>query len=352
MDILVVDPLSGKGHTRFNKSIIDALGKKIILMSSLDMLISLNKLNVTYKKSIHLPNLNKKRFRRIISLFNHIYPIYIAKKYNKKIIFLSFDNISIFICLLLQLKIDICICHNNIDWIRSNILKRKIYYFIQKRSNIIYLNKLALNYVLSKLDNHNLIHYLRHPLSGFKINQGYQNTLLFNSFCEKNRIDNYSYYIFWPGGINSNNDIIHAIINNKRFIDFLIDKNVLFIGKFGKSFVNVHNTFNITKYIEDDVWQAILVNVDLAIIKYNYDFKFRSSSVVASFVSNNKRILTYPSFLTEDYKEYNNIYNFNTIHDLIKNIEFYLTKEISNTKYFSEDDFLLEKHNIKSLLND
>jgi hypothetical protein len=128
-----------------------------------------------------------------------------------------------------------------------------------------------------------------------------------------------SFIVFIPSSGSVDNNFVSQILQNKKFNEFLIDKNILFFIK-GKYTINKDlnkNIILIERRLTDFEYKCLFTISAVILLPYGNNFKYRTSGVLFECFSNNKPCLLskIKSMLYySKYFEYNPF--FETISDL------------------------------------
>ena len=153
--LLLVDPLSEKGHRNINKSLINILSKdyNLTFISEKNYLKSTSKFhNICFPEKIFGLKMSVLpfRFRQIAFILFSIFYYKNHKKYDF-ILFTSYETISFsFSTFFLRLKNIAIIEHNNLDQLLNSRIKEIFYRLIKKNITHIVLEQYIYNYIKQK----------------------------------------------------------------------------------------------------------------------------------------------------------------------------------------------------------
>lgn len=310
MKVSFVDPIGGMGHSKYNLGFIgkyvEAKGikslDKITFQSNdkMNMLVSTHHPDLNYR---NLPVVKRGLRGRFQSFINHLKPILYGKFNKEKIIFLSFDSLSLFIVSAFGFRPELIVCHNNLNRVHGNKLFEFIYTFATRNINVICLTKSGVDFSV-QLGVRSVI-YVPQPFNGFQYSiSEARREERYGDFKKNHNIPLSSRVLFWAASGNSDSSFLKHILYDPSFIKMLEDNDFYFIYK-GEDLPKLSQRMvSLSGYIEDDLWEGLMSHSQLSIIRYSPDFVYRASSICHSHLVNRKLAFISPSSLAEDYDVY------------------------------------------------
>lgn len=333
MKVLLIDHLSPRGHLKYAQFWVDTLNK---LGIDYDIVAKKNFLDnlENIRKKIEIPdeiyvNIENKniliRELALLKVLKYIKKNIDLTKY-EKIVFLSFENISLFLTPIFHKSNIYLILHNNLRRINERITYYIIKY-LSKKNTLICLDyfikaKLKLLNIKTKL--------VVHPI--FKIK-------------EEKKYEKKEIVIFSPSIESVDEELLKKIFEDTKIKDILKHKNIKLILRSKKMKFHSEYLDIVNEYLEKESYNRYLQKADIVFLPYKKDFNLRISGVLLeSFYL--KKSLIIPKYNDLKYflqfKE-EGIVGFNDTDDLIvifKNIEILL----KNNKYQQ----ILSKYSIRN----
>lgn len=320
MKVLLVDPISPKGHIPFNKAFIETLlsiKASVCLLCSEDMsqVASVAKgkdIKIAFARTV-----NKGLWGRIVCLYNHLLAVNLKKKEGfNKVFFLSYDTLSLLVLGLFLNRDFVFISHNNISWAYSkNYLKRIFFKLSTRKHNVLFLTQDAMKKAVSLGVTNS--YYFPHFL--FKFDK--KKDALSESHDDKKKI------ILWPGGSGSDKKFLSLLVNSKKLDSLLKRFNAVLVVKGASSFIGNSNIIMIKKYLTDVEFVKLFDQADILIMKYRSDYVGRASSLMSWIVSNQLNALIGNDFLIQDYLPFfSEDPTYDSFESLLEKLEFFLSQ--------------------------
>lgn len=269
MKILLIDQLAVQQHIKYIQvwiKLLEELNFEFDIITKKNILDNLkiknkNKLNLdNYSRSINSSNF----FIRKIKLFRLL--INISRKINFKeydyIIFLSFDNITMFLSFWLKGAKFLLILHNNLRNIDNYIIKF-LFNKLGKRNTLITLDDYIDDGLKKrKIDSKRILHPLleiKGKVTGLKLDD--------------------EIIIFSPSITSIDEKLIKNIIENKVIQEILVKKNIKLILRTKLKSPKLKNIILLNdSYLKD--YDKIFLKAKIIFLPYSKDFKLRISGVL------------------------------------------------------------------------
>lgn len=269
MKILLIDQLAVQQHIKYIQvwiKLLEELNFEFDIITKKNILDNLkiknkNKLNLdNYSRSINSSNF----FIRKIKLFRLL--INISRKINFKeydyIIFLSFDNITMFLSFWLKGTKFLLILHNNLRHIDNCIIKF-LFNKLGKRNTLITLDDYIYDGLKKrKIDSKRILHPLleiKDEVTRLKLND--------------------EIIIFSPSITSIDEKLIKNIIENKVIQEILVKKNIKLILRTKLKSPKLKNIILLNdSYLKD--YDKIFLKAKIIFLPYSKDFKLRISGVL------------------------------------------------------------------------
>lgn len=343
MKVLYVDLICPIGHVFYNNIQISLLKKKY----KVDYIFQegyANKLDIpTEGKVYEFPKFVSKsnvlidalRYRFYMEAFLR-FVCKIAKKGYFDVIFISsFETFSFCLHIPYECSV-IAICHNNIDYIQKNIVKRFLLRRASKKINFVVLNK-TLNIYFNSI--------------------GIKNFLIPHGTIVENQASVSSPFLFMP--VNDSVDIktLNFLLSDD-FLSFLSMLNLkLYIKQKYLNKINKINKINncivpLPNYLDLKTYNKFLDTAMAVILPYDMErYKFRSSGLFYEAIGKNKVIIVpnTPNFECDKCNGDKGIFLYTTPEDIIN-----ITNEIVTIGNNHSYDRLLKKMDfdiVKNILN-
>ena len=280
--ILLIDQLSPEGHVNYDKFWIKSLtnlkveytfvGKK----SFLDKLCIPNNVNKLEIPERYYKNIGHKhiiiREYALFKILNYVKRA-LNLKYYDKIIFLSFENFSLFFSFNFHKNNIYAILHNNLRQVNNSKVLKVLRYLSKK------INLISLDYYIQKgLDSIGInTKVIIHPL--VKISES------INS--EKNN----KVVLFSPSISSTDQTFINDVINNKEILKILEEKEIEIIFRSKSINYNSNNIKVISSYLNENEYRKLLKEADYLLLPYEKNFNYRISGVLLEGISLNKKMI-------------------------------------------------------------
>ncbi|NOI24013.1 hypothetical protein [Vibrio mediterranei] len=310
MKVNFVDPVGGMGHAKYNIGFITNYIEANNIKCQTDFIFQSNEeMNSAISDSYgefeyRTLSKTKKGFNgRVQSMLNHIKPFFYAKIRGEKVVFLSFDTLSLFILFFLGFRPNLAVCHNNLNKIHGSKLLEYIYIIATRYVHVVYLTRSGIDYAsqLGLVNNS----YIPLPFRGFEYTvDEVKRCEKYIDFKRNHNIPQSSRIVFWAASGNSDNEFLQEILIDVNFNKQLDVNNCYFVYK-GEELNTIScRTISLTGYVEDELWEGLMSHSQLSIVRYSTDFIHRASSICHSHVVNNKLAYISPLSLAKDYDFY------------------------------------------------
>lgn len=282
--ILLIDQLSPEGHINYDKFWIKSLanlkveytfvGKKSFL-DRLGIPNNIKKLEIpeSYYKNIGHKNIIIREYV-LFKILNYVKRT-LNLKYYDKIIFLSFENFSLFFSFNFHRNNVYAILHNNLRRV-NNSKVLKVLKYLSKKINFISLDY----YIQKRLDSIGInTKVIIHPL--VKISESIN-----SKENNKNKI-----VLFSPSISSTDQTFINDVINNKEILKTLEEKGIEIIFRSKSINYNSNNIKVISNYLNEDEYRKLLKEADYLLLPYEKNFNYRISGVLLEGISLNKKMI-------------------------------------------------------------
>lgn len=348
MKVLLIDQLSPEGHINYDNFWIEALEKLDInyefvgnenFIQNLDLKQEKIKLSISnkYYKKISHKNIIVRECALLILL------LYIRKKIKfkeyTKVIFLSFENISIFLMFFYHKKNNLFILHDNLRRIKNPIIYRILKYLSQKVQLISLDDFIKSNLERIKIKSKKIVH----PCINIKY-KGIE------------EIYDEEIKIFSPSISSVNNKLIEEIILDNEMKLLLASKKIKLILRSNAIKSMSENIMILNNYLSTEEYRKLLNESDIILLPYSDDFNNRISGVLLEAISLEKSIILSKNNDLKYYLSFNekNIVGFSNINEL-KQILLKIEKLLGKNEYkYLKKRYSLEKmkEDILEVLND
>ncbi|WP_339066526.1 hypothetical protein [Fusobacterium animalis] len=345
--ILLIDQLGPEGHINYDKFWIKALanlkieytfvGKKNFL-DKLGIPDNIKKLEIpeNYCKNTEHKNIIIREYA-LFKILNYVKRA-LNLKYYDKIIFLSFENFSLFFSFNFHKNNVYAILHNNLRRVNNSKVLKVLKYLSKK------INLISLDYYIQKGLNSIGINtkVIIHPL--VKISESID--------PEKND----KIVLFSPSISSTDKTFINDVINDKGILKILEEKNIEIIFRSKNTNYNSNNIKVISEYLSENKYRKLLKESDYLLLPYEKNFNYRISGVLLEGISLNKKMIIpkyndlkyFLSFNKESILGFFDLNDFKSLLEkLDKNINMVNYEEIK--KIYSDEN--MEK-DIINILND
>lgn len=280
--ILLIDQLSPEGHINYDKFWINALenlkmnytfaGKKSFL-KKLEIPHNIFKLEIPeiYYKNIGHKNIIIREYA-LLKILSYVKRKLSLKDYDE-IVFLSFENFSLFFSFNFHKKNVYGILHNNLRRI-GNFGVLKILKYLSKKINLISLDY----YIQNGLENIEIsTKVIIHPLVEIseKITSKESNRLI----------------LFSPSISSTDETFISNVINDSKILKILEERNIEIIFRSRNINCNSNNIKVISKYLSEKEYRKLLKRADYLLLPYEKSFNYRISGVLLEGISLNKKMI-------------------------------------------------------------
>lgn len=292
MKVLLIDYLSPNGHLKYDKFWIKALEDLGIKYDFIGKASFIEKLNINNKISIsdkYYKNIfHRNIFIREISLIKLLFKInkIIKKEEYEKIIFLSFENISMFFAYFFHKKNTLLILHNNLKYFHKKFICYIIKY-LSKKTKLVSLD-FNINNNLNKKNIENIL--IIHPQEDTQqqFNKKQNNILIFSP------------------SINSlSKKILDEILQDKKLHTILEKKDIKLILRSKDLKTSVKNIIILNNYLPKEEYINLLKKASVIFLPYDENFNNRISGVLLEAISLNK------SLIIPEYNDLKNFLKFN-----------------------------------------
>jgi|GEM_PF-561055 hypothetical protein B2_15743 len=280
--ILLIDQLSPEGHINYDKFWINALenlkidytfvGKKSFL-KKLDVSNNINKLEIPeiYYKNIGDKNIIIREYA-LLKILSYIKRKLSLKDYDR-IVFLSFENFSLFLSFYFHKKNVYSILHNNLRRI-DNFSILKILKYLSKKINLVSLDY----YIKNGLENIGIsTKVIIHPLVEISGEIALEKT---------NRV-----VLFSPSISSTDETFISNVISDLKILKILEEKNIEIIFRSKNINYNSANIKVISEYLSEQEYRELLKGADYLLLPYEKNFNYRISGVLLEGISLNKKMI-------------------------------------------------------------
>lgn len=309
INILYVDPNSEDEHINFNNIYIHHLLKEDINVSF--------SFKEGYHEKINLPE-KSEIFQIPQKLFesDNKSPIHYRLNFIKKIRYLkknvdldkyqavffsSYDELSLYFCFLKKRLI--LVNHNNLQ--RLNSVK-KFFYKRNSKNNIQIVFDEESKKFLSQNNLSEKVFVIRHGIPPkIEYNEEKLEKVFFDILSENGNKMEEKKYILFPSKSSTDLTFLEELNSSEKFISFIEKEKIVVIlrnkisGEQGSKNIVVLDGF-----IDNEKYNALFLKSHLICLKYNQEFKYRSSGVFFESISNDKRVMmnNIPAFLS--YKSF------------------------------------------------
>ncbi|WP_427042664.1 glycosyltransferase (plasmid) [Fusobacterium sp. SB021] len=310
MKILLIDQLSPVGHINYDEFWVKALQDLNIEFEFIASNKLINELKIEQKnikliipKNYYEKINNNNFFIREFYLLKILFYIKnnIDIKDYENIVFLSFENFSMFFAYFFHKKNVLLILHNNLRRINQKIIYHIIKY-LSKKVKLISLD-FNINKNLNKMGIKNEL--IIHPQKEIKQKDN----------IEKNKKQ---ILIFSPSVSSLSKKILSEILQNKKLHLILQNKNIKLILRDKKMKSSLENIIILDGFLSKEDYLNILKKADVIFLPYKEDFNNRISGVLLEAIYLNKSLIIPKYNDLKNFLEFNKkgIVGFNNIEEL------------------------------------
>ncbi|MDU1911462.1 hypothetical protein [Fusobacterium sp.] len=283
MKILLIDQLSPRGHVKYDKYWINILknlkidfefiGRESFLKS---MAIDKKFIKLSIPEKYYENVTNKNILIREYALIKLL--LYIKSNINimaySNIVFLSFENISMFLSMFFHQKKILLILHNNLKHINNKIIYN-IVKFLSKSNTLISLDDF-INVNLSGMGIENKV--IIHPLIG--------------SYVQQNNLkNNEEIIIFSPSITSVDKKILIFLLQDEKLKKILQEKNIKLILRDKELKSSIDNIVILSEFLSEDSYSNLMEKSDIIFLPYEKDFNNRISGVLLEAISLEKSLI-------------------------------------------------------------
>lgn len=283
MKILLIDQLSPRGHIKYAKYWINILKNLKIdfefigresFLKNIDIDKKFIKLSIPEKYYKNMTNKNILiREYAMIKLLLYIKNNINVTKYSN-IVFLSFENISIFFSVFFHQKKILLILHNNLKHINNKIIYN-IIKFLSKSNTLISLDNF-INVNLSEMGIKNKV--ITYPLI-----KGYVQ--------QDNLKNNKEIIIFSPSISSIDKKLVTSLLQDEEVGKILQERNIKLILRDKELKSSMNNLVILSEFLSEDSYNNLLKKSDIIFLPYEKDFNNRISGVLLEAISLDKSLI-------------------------------------------------------------
>lgn len=283
MKILLIDQLSPRGHVKYDRYWINILENLKIdfefigresFLKNIDIDKKFIKLSIPekYYENITDKNILIREYALIKLL------LYIKNNINimtySNIVFLSFENISMFFSMFFHQKKILLVLHNNLKRLNNKVIYN-IIKFLSKSNTLISLDNF-ININLSEIGIKNKI--IIHPL--------------IKSYVQQNDLkNNKEIIVFSPSITSIDKKFLTSLLQDEEFKELLQEKNIKLILRHKELKSSINNIVILSEFLSESSYNNLLEKSDIIFLPYEKNFNNRISGVLLEAISLEKSLI-------------------------------------------------------------